>query len=143
MHGKTYLSRSHNPLLEGQPSAFVVTICDIWASIGTGFIYPPVELCQPCLVYLPNIASLKSTLTLILDSPGRCGKRAVLVFIFKCLAILVITYLPPCSCPRISYETENHVYETNVQVATGVQDVNGPGFNSRSTVDTVGNTQTT
>ena len=66
------------------------------------------------------------------DMAGRCGKRAALVFILTCVAVLVITYLSPCSRPRISYEKNDK--KTNV--ATRVQYVNGPGFSS--TVDTVG-----
>lgn len=37
---KTHLSLSHDPLLKGRPSGFVVPIRDARASVGAGFIYP-------------------------------------------------------------------------------------------------------
>ncbi|MEZ4643364.1 MAG: formate--tetrahydrofolate ligase [Chloroflexota bacterium] len=37
---KTHLSLSHDPLLKGAPTGFVVPIRDIRASVGAGFLYP-------------------------------------------------------------------------------------------------------
>ena len=37
---KTHLSLSHDPLLKGVPTGFVVPIRDIRASVGAGFLYP-------------------------------------------------------------------------------------------------------
>jgi formyltetrahydrofolate synthetase len=37
---KTHLSISHDPLLKGRPSGFIVPIRDIRASVGAGFLYP-------------------------------------------------------------------------------------------------------
>jgi formyltetrahydrofolate synthetase len=37
---KTHLSISHDPLLKGRPSGFIVPVRDIRASVGAGFLYP-------------------------------------------------------------------------------------------------------
>ncbi|MBC8505587.1 MAG: formate--tetrahydrofolate ligase [Anaerolineales bacterium] len=37
---KTHLSISHDPLLKGRPTGFIVPIRDIRASVGAGFLYP-------------------------------------------------------------------------------------------------------
>ena len=37
---KTHLSLSHDPLLKGRPTGFLVPLYDVRASIGAGFIYP-------------------------------------------------------------------------------------------------------
>ncbi len=37
---KTHLSLSHDPLLKGVPTGFIVPIADIRASVGAGFLYP-------------------------------------------------------------------------------------------------------
>lgn len=37
---KTHLSLSHDPLLKGRPSGFIVPVRDIRASVGAGFLYP-------------------------------------------------------------------------------------------------------
>jgi formyltetrahydrofolate synthetase len=37
---KTHLSFSHDPVLKGAPSGFIVPIRDIRASVGAGFLYP-------------------------------------------------------------------------------------------------------
>jgi formyltetrahydrofolate synthetase len=37
---KTHLSLSHNPLLKGVPKGFNLTVRDIRASVGAGFLYP-------------------------------------------------------------------------------------------------------
>lgn len=37
---KTHLSLSHDPVLKGRPTGFVVPIRDVQASVGAGFIYP-------------------------------------------------------------------------------------------------------
>jgi formyltetrahydrofolate synthetase len=38
---KTHLSLSHDPTLKGAPSGFIVPVRDIRASVGAGFLYPP------------------------------------------------------------------------------------------------------
>ncbi|MHC4848301.1 MAG: formate--tetrahydrofolate ligase, partial [Planctomycetota bacterium] len=37
---KTHLSLSHNPALKGVPTGFNLTVRDIRASAGAGFLYP-------------------------------------------------------------------------------------------------------
>ena len=37
---KTHLSLSHDPLLKGAPSGFIVPVRDVRASVGAGFVYP-------------------------------------------------------------------------------------------------------
>jgi formyltetrahydrofolate synthetase len=37
---KTHLSLSHDPLLKGVPTGFIVPIREVRASVGAGFIYP-------------------------------------------------------------------------------------------------------
>ena len=37
---KTHLSLSHDPLLKGAPKGFVLSVRDIRASVGAGFLYP-------------------------------------------------------------------------------------------------------
>ncbi len=37
---KTHLSLSHDPLLKGAPSGFIVPVRDVRASVGAGFLYP-------------------------------------------------------------------------------------------------------
>ncbi|MCB0017573.1 MAG: formate--tetrahydrofolate ligase, partial [Anaerolineales bacterium] len=37
---KTHLSISHDPLLKGDPSGFIVPVREIRASVGAGFLYP-------------------------------------------------------------------------------------------------------
>jgi formyltetrahydrofolate synthetase len=37
---KTHLSLSHDPLLKGAPTGFIVPVRDIRASVGAGFLYP-------------------------------------------------------------------------------------------------------
>lgn len=37
---KTHLSLSHDPVLKGRPTDFVMPVRDVRASVGAGFIYP-------------------------------------------------------------------------------------------------------
>jgi formyltetrahydrofolate synthetase len=37
---KTHLSLSHDPMLKGAPTGFVLPIREVRASVGAGFIYP-------------------------------------------------------------------------------------------------------
>ncbi|MBU0952426.1 MAG: formate--tetrahydrofolate ligase [Elusimicrobia bacterium] len=64
---KTHLSLSHDPTLKGRPKGFTLTIRDIRASIGAGFLYP---LCGEMRT-MPGLPSVPAGTKIDIDDQGR------------------------------------------------------------------------
>lgn len=64
---KTHLSLSDNPALHGRPSGFTVTIRDVRASVGAGFLYPLAGQ----MMTMPGLGSSPGGLQVDIDEQGR------------------------------------------------------------------------
>ncbi|MFQ5574429.1 MAG: formate--tetrahydrofolate ligase [Terriglobia bacterium] len=64
---KTHLSLSHDPALKGRPSGFEVTIREVRASVGAGFLYP---LCGEMRT-MPGLPSEPAGNNVDIDDDGR------------------------------------------------------------------------
>ncbi len=64
---KTHLSLADNPALHGRPSGFTVTIRDVRASVGAGFLYPLAGQ----MMTMPGLGSSPGGLRVDIDEQGR------------------------------------------------------------------------
>ena len=64
---KTHLSLSDNPALRGRPSGFTVTIRDVRASVGAGFLYPLAGQ----MMTMPGLGSAPGGLKVDIDDEGQ------------------------------------------------------------------------
>jgi formate--tetrahydrofolate ligase len=64
---KTHLSLSDNPALRGRPSGFTVTIRDVRASVGAGFLYPLAGQ----MMTMPGLGSAPGGLNVDIDDEGQ------------------------------------------------------------------------
>ena len=64
---KTHLSLSDNPKLKGAPDGFRITITDIRASAGAGFIYP---LCGDVRT-MPGLGRRPAAMNVDIDEDGK------------------------------------------------------------------------
>ena len=64
---KTHLSLADNPALHGRPSGFTVTIRDVRASVGAGFLYPLAGQ----MMTIPGLGSSPGGLRVDIDEQGR------------------------------------------------------------------------
>ena len=64
---KTHLSTSHDPLLKGAPSGFILPVREVRASVGAGFIYP---LCGEMMT-MPGLPSRPAFMHIDLDEHGK------------------------------------------------------------------------
>ena len=64
---KTHLSLSDNPALRGRPSGFTVTIRDVRASVGAGFLYPLAGQ----MMTMPGLGSAPGGLNVDIDDDGQ------------------------------------------------------------------------
>ncbi|MBI4777929.1 formate--tetrahydrofolate ligase [Candidatus Desantisbacteria bacterium] len=64
---KTHLSLSHDPKLKGRPMGFTLTVRDIRASVGAGFLYP---LCGDMRT-MPGLPSVPAGTKIDIDEDGK------------------------------------------------------------------------
>lgn len=64
---KTHLSISHDPALKGRPKGFTVSVREVRASVGAGFIYPLLGEMRT----MPGLGSKPAYMSVDLDEDGR------------------------------------------------------------------------
>ena len=64
---KSHLSLSHDPNLKGRPEGFILSVRDIRASVGAGFLYP---LCGK-MQTMPGLPSKPALLRMDIDKKGK------------------------------------------------------------------------
>jgi formyltetrahydrofolate synthetase len=64
---KTHLSISHDPLLKNAPSGYTLSVREVRASVGAGFIYPLLGEMRT----MPGLGSKPAYMNVDVDEDGR------------------------------------------------------------------------